>query len=72
MTPAGYVESVRVEAARRKLEMGSASIAEVAVEVGFGSVDTLRRAFVRQTGHTPRMSRAHKERSGPRTAAAQA
>jgi transcriptional regulator GlxA family with amidase domain len=57
MTPAAYVEMVRVEAARRKLEMGAASIAEVATEVGFGSIDTLRRAFVRQTGHTPRAGR---------------
>lgn len=56
-TPAAYVESIRVEAARRKLEMGDASIAEVAEEVGFGSVDTLRRAFVRQTGSTPRATR---------------
>jgi transcriptional regulator GlxA family with amidase domain len=72
MTPAAYVESMRVEAARRKLEMGSASIAEVAAEVGFGSIDTLRRAFVRQTGHTPRVTRAHKERTPPPRAAAQA
>jgi transcriptional regulator GlxA family with amidase domain len=57
LTPAAYVESVRVEAARRKLEMGKASVAEVAAEVGFGSIDTLRRAFVRQTGTTPRAKR---------------
>ena len=59
MTPAAYVESVRVEAARRKLEMGTASMAEVASEVGFGSIDTLRRAFVRQTGRTPRAKRSN-------------
>jgi len=69
MTPAAYVESIRVESARRKLEMGSASIAEVATEVGFGSIDTLRRAFVRQTGHTPRLTRANKDPRPPRTAA---
>jgi transcriptional regulator GlxA family with amidase domain len=67
MTPAAYVEAIRVEAARRKLEMGSASVAEVAGEVGFGSIDTLRRAFVRQTGRTPRVART--ERLAPRTAA---
>jgi transcriptional regulator GlxA family with amidase domain len=70
MTPAGYVESVRVEAARRKLEMGDASIAEIAGEVGFGSVDTLRRAFVRQTGSTPRVSRTVSKGRAPLPAAA--
>jgi transcriptional regulator GlxA family with amidase domain len=53
MTPASYVEAVRVEAARRKLELGSGSLDEVAVQVGFGAVETLRRAFVRQTGKSP-------------------
>lgn len=53
MTPAAYVEGVRVEAARRKLEMGNASIEQVATEVGFGSVDTMRRAFIRETGLPP-------------------
>jgi transcriptional regulator GlxA family with amidase domain len=70
MTPAAYVESIRIEAARRKLEMGDASIAEVATAVGFGSVDTLRRAFVRQTGHPPRLARTQKEHPLPSTAAA--
>jgi transcriptional regulator GlxA family with amidase domain len=57
VTPAMYVEAVRVEAARGKLELGSASIAEVASRVGFGSVDTLRRALLRQTGRAPSVSR---------------
>jgi transcriptional regulator GlxA family with amidase domain len=53
VTPAEYVEGARVEAARRKLELGTASMAEVAADVGFGSVDTLRRAFLRATGRPP-------------------
>ena len=57
MTPATYVESVRVEAAQRKLEMGSAALAEIADQVGFGSIDTLRRAFVRHTGRPPSLAR---------------
>lgn len=57
VTPASYVESLRVEAARRKLEQGTAALAEVASQVGFGSVDTLRRAFVRQTGQLPSETR---------------
>jgi transcriptional regulator GlxA family with amidase domain len=68
VTPAGYVERVRVEAARRKLQLGAASIAQVADEVGFGCADTLRRAFLRQTGGPPsasRSSRALAERPVP-------
>jgi transcriptional regulator GlxA family with amidase domain len=67
VTPAGYVERVRVEAARRKLQLGAASIAQIADEVGFGCVDTLRRAFMRQTGGPPSASRALRlvERSLP-------
>ena len=57
LTPAAYVEKLRVEAARRKLELGAGSLAEVAFEVGFGSVDTMRRAFVRETGRPPSMCR---------------
>ena len=57
-TPAAYVESARVEAARRKLELGSASIEQVASEVGFGSPDTLRRAFARTVGRPPSSERA--------------
>ena len=58
MTPAAYVEAVRVEVARRKIEIGSASLDEVAAQVGFGAVETLRRAFVRQTGRPPSACRA--------------
>ena len=53
MTPAAYVEAVRVEAAQRKVEIGSGSLEEIATQVGFGTVETLRRAFVRQTGKLP-------------------
>ena len=59
-TPASYVEAVRVDAAVRKLELGEASLASIADQVGFGSVDTLRRAFVRQRGEVPSQLRARK------------
>jgi len=52
-TPASYVEATRVEAARRQLEHGSASMEQIATGVGFGSVETMRRAFVRRTGAPP-------------------
>jgi len=57
-TPATFVEGIRVEAALRKLELGTESLATIAAEVGFGSVDTMRRAFVRHTGQLPSDRRA--------------
>jgi transcriptional regulator GlxA family with amidase domain len=47
MTPARYVERVRLEAARRMLEEGSQPIASVAGACGFGTPETMRRAFLR-------------------------
>ncbi len=47
ITPARYVERVRLEAARRELEDSSAPIAAVAAACGFGTVETMRRVFQR-------------------------
>jgi transcriptional regulator GlxA family with amidase domain len=47
ITPARYVERVRLEAARRALEQGSQPIAAVAQACGFGTPETMRRAFLR-------------------------
>jgi transcriptional regulator GlxA family with amidase domain len=46
-TPARFVERLRVEAARRRLEESGAGLALVARECGFGSPDSLRRSFLR-------------------------
>ncbi len=53
VTPAAWVEDVRVAAARRLLEAGDAAPKQVAYECGFADADTLRRAFQRQVGITP-------------------
>ena len=53
-TPAQYVLQVRVEAARRQLERTERGLKEIAVTTGFGSMDLMRRAFVRLLGITPR------------------
>ena len=53
MSAAAYVEVVRIEIARRLLEESAAPIKGVAYTAGFGSVSTLRRAFVRRLGVTP-------------------
>jgi transcriptional regulator GlxA family with amidase domain len=52
-TPARYVEGVRVEVARRRLEESSDSIEAIAAGCGFGTTETLRRAFARHFGVAP-------------------
>ncbi|MFF3217154.1 GlxA family transcriptional regulator [Streptomyces sp. NPDC002886] len=52
-TPAAYVESARLEAARRLLEEGDDGLPEVAAASGLGSVETLHRSFQRRLGTTP-------------------
>ena len=53
ITPAAWVEGVRITAARRFLEDGKESPKQVAALCGFADADTLRRAFARQVGVTP-------------------
>jgi transcriptional regulator GlxA family with amidase domain len=52
-TPAVYVERLRVDRARLELETTSAPIEAIAARCGFGSVETLRRAFARRLGVNP-------------------
>jgi transcriptional regulator GlxA family with amidase domain len=54
LTPASYVERVRVETARRLLETTARSIEDVATRAGFGTPEALRRAFARRLGLSPR------------------
>ena len=46
-TPGRYVEKVRVEAARRRLEESTHGVDAIADACGFGTAETMRRAFVR-------------------------
>jgi transcriptional regulator GlxA family with amidase domain len=46
-TPARYVETVRVEAARRRLEESAHGVDAIAGACGFGTAETMRRAFLR-------------------------
>jgi len=48
---------MRVEAARRQLERTDIGLKHVALEAGFGSVDVMRRAFIRLLGISPRRYR---------------
>ncbi len=47
VTPARHVELVRLEAARRRLEDTSQPLSAIAAECGFGTAETMRRAFLR-------------------------
>ncbi|MDN4471638.1 GlxA family transcriptional regulator [Demequina zhanjiangensis] len=49
-TPARHVERVRVDAARRMLEMTDDPLSRIAQLVGFGNPETLQRAFKRLVG----------------------
>jgi transcriptional regulator GlxA family with amidase domain len=53
MTPAAYVEAARVERARRELETTDLAVQAVAARCGFGTVETMRRAFGRRVGVNP-------------------
>ena len=53
MTPAAYVEVARVESARIALETGTMPVEAIARQAGFGTVETMRRAFRRRLGISP-------------------
>jgi transcriptional regulator GlxA family with amidase domain len=53
MTPADFVESARIDAARRMLEDAPTPLKRVAARAGFHDPNSLRRAFVRRLGVTP-------------------
>jgi transcriptional regulator GlxA family with amidase domain len=57
-TPHRYVERIRIEEAKRQIEDTDLPAQAVAKQCGFGTVDSLRRAFVRHLGVTPQWYRA--------------
>ncbi|MGH2978336.1 MAG: GlxA family transcriptional regulator [Solirubrobacterales bacterium] len=58
LTPAAYVEIARVESARMALESAGTPVEVVAQQAGFGTVETMRRAFHRRLGVGPAEYRA--------------
>jgi transcriptional regulator GlxA family with amidase domain len=58
MTPGQYVETVRLEAAQALLEAGNDDVETVAERSGFGSAETMRRAFQQTLGVPPTVYRA--------------
>jgi transcriptional regulator GlxA family with amidase domain len=59
VTPAAYVESLRLEAARRLLETSDLTVAAVSRAVGAKHAETLHRAFQRRLGTSPDRYRQH-------------
>ncbi|MDI2125021.1 GlxA family transcriptional regulator [Yinghuangia seranimata] len=53
MTPGRYVDRVRLDAARRRLERSVDGLDEVAQATGYGSAEAMRRAFLRQLSIPP-------------------
>jgi transcriptional regulator GlxA family with amidase domain len=68
-TPAKFVERLRVEAARRRLEESQNSMETIATECGFGNVNSMRNVFQRTLRIPPGQYRRHfrhtkRQRSG--------
>jgi transcriptional regulator GlxA family with amidase domain len=53
MTPGDYLDRVRVEASRKRLEETNENVERIASETGFGTASTMRRAFLRILMVTP-------------------
>ena len=58
VTPTDYVETARLDAARRLLEDTDVPLQRVASRCGFGNTDTMRRTFLRRIGTGPHDYRA--------------
>jgi transcriptional regulator GlxA family with amidase domain len=58
VTPAKFIESIRVDAARRRLEETDRSVQQIASECGFGCAETMRRSFLRHLHFSPSVYRA--------------
>jgi transcriptional regulator GlxA family with amidase domain len=52
-TPARFVERVRIESARRRLEETGDAVETIAAACGFGTSETMRRSFLRVLRTTP-------------------
>jgi len=53
MPPGRYVDQVRLEAARRRLEDTADGVEQTARSCGYGTPEAMRRAFVRALGVSP-------------------
>jgi transcriptional regulator GlxA family with amidase domain len=63
MTPAAFVEELRIERARQLLEDSADPVDAVSLQCGFGTPETMRRAFARRVGVSPAQYRARFRRA---------
>jgi transcriptional regulator GlxA family with amidase domain len=63
MTPAAFVEELRVERARQLLEDSADPVDAISVRCGFGTPETMRRAFARRVGVSPAQYRSRFRRA---------
>jgi transcriptional regulator GlxA family with amidase domain len=61
-TPARYIEQLRVEAAQRRLEESSDALGKIAHDCGLGSLQSMRRVFLRVLGVSPLTYRQQRTR----------
>jgi transcriptional regulator GlxA family with amidase domain len=54
VSPGAYVSRLRLERAQMLLDTTALQLQEIAARCGFGTVETLRRAYGRAYGHSPR------------------
>jgi len=59
ITPAKYVEKIRIEAAKRYLEYSSEPLGRIASHCGFSSADAMRKIFMKLIKTTPHLYRRH-------------
>lgn len=69
-TPREYIERIRFDEARRQIEDTDTPAQTIAYRCGFGTVHSLRRAFVRQLGVTPQQYRSRFQRTKNETSPA--
>lgn len=62
MTPRAFVEQRRIERAKHLMDQSEQSLAEIAVESGFGTQSRLTTTFKRRTGFTPAEYRRGRKR----------
>ena len=58
-TPLGYVQSLRIEMAKRLLEANRLNVDRVCERVGYGDLSAFRQLFKRETGLSPREYQRH-------------
>jgi transcriptional regulator GlxA family with amidase domain len=68
VTPGRYVEGVRLEAAKARLQRSDEPLATTAHATGFGSEESMRRAFARELATTPAAYRRRFRTTGSKAA----